>query len=144
MRLACFVACLALLVPAAQAQMYKCVDANGRVQYSDKPLPGCKGGPVDIQPIPPLSGQVASPPPPSSNAQQDADFKRRQMERERQETFEKSAQAERCQRVRQEIAWLSAGTRLSRITDSGERVYMDDATREARLSQLQQQVRGCP
>ena len=144
MRLACLVACLALLVPAAQAQMYKCVDANGRVQYSDKPQPGCKGGQVDIQPIPPLSGQVASPPAPSSTAQQDADFKRRQMERERQDSFEKSAQAERCQRVRQEIAWLSAGTRVSRITDSGERIYMDDAARDARLSQLRQQVRGCP
>jgi uncharacterized protein DUF4124 len=144
MRLACLVACLALLVPAAQAQMYKCVDARGRVQYSDKPQPGCSGGPVDIQPIPPLSGQVAAPPPPSSTAQQDADFKRRQMERERQDAFEKSAQAERCQRVRQEIAWLSAGTRLSRINDAGERVYMDDAARESRLTQLRQAVRGCP
>jgi len=114
------------------------------VQYSDKPQPGCSGGPVDIQPIPSLSGQVAAPPPPSSNAQQDADFKRRQMERERQDAFEKSAQAERCQRVRQEIAWLSAGTRVSRINDAGERVYMDDATRESRLTQLRQAVRGCP
>ena len=144
MRLACLVACVALLVPAAQAQMYKCVDERGRVQYSDKPQPGCKGGPVDIQPIPPLSGQVATPPSPSSTAQQDADFKRRQTEHERQESQEKLAQAERCQRVRQELAWLSAGRRLAQITDSGERIYMDDATREARLSQLRQQVRGCP
>jgi hypothetical protein len=136
---------VALFALPVHAQMYKCVDANGRVQYSDKPQPGCRGGQVDIQPIPPLSGQVASPPPaPSSTAQQDADFKRRQMERERQDSFEKSAQAERCQRVRQEIAWLSAGTRVSRINDAGERVYMDDATRETRLTQLRQAVRGCP
>jgi hypothetical protein len=135
---------VALFALPVHAQMYKCVDANGRVQYSDKPQPGCRGGQVDIQPIPPLSGQVASPPAPSSTAQQDADFKRRQMERERQDSFEKSAQAERCQRVRQEIAWLSAGTRVSRINDAGERVYMDDATRETRLTQLRQAVRGCP
>ena len=143
MRPACFVACLALLVPAAQAQMYKCVDQRGVVTYSDKPSPGCKGGPVDIQPIPPISGQLAAPPK-SSSPQQDADFKRRQMERERQETLDKSAQMERCQRVHQEIAWLSGGTRVSRINDAGERVYMDDATREARLTQLRQAVRGCP
>jgi len=144
MRLACLVACLALLVPAAEAQMYKCVDARGRIQYSDKPQPGCNGGPVDIQPIPPLSGQAAAPPASSSNAQQDVEFKRRQLERERQEANEKTAQAERCQRVRQEIAWLSADRRLARITDSGEREYMDDAAREARLSELQRQARGCP
>ena len=143
MRLLAAAALLALL-PSANAQMYKCVDARGVTFYSDKPQPGCKGDKVDIQPIPSLSGQVASPPAPSSTAQQDADFKRRQMERERQDSFEKSAQAERCQRVRQEIAWLSAGTRVSRITDSGERIYMDDAARDARLSQLRQQVRGCP
>ena len=136
---------LALLLAAfpAAAQMYKCVDQRGVVQYSDKPSPGCKGGPVDIQPIPSLSGQVSAPRAPSPS-QQDADFKRRQIERERQESREKAAQLERCQRVRQEIAWLSAGTRVSRINDAGERVYMDDATRDARLTQLRQAVRGCP
>lgn len=133
-----------LVALPVQAQMYKCVDARGRVQYSDKPQPGCQGGAVEIQPIPPLSGQVAAPPASSSTAQQDAEFKRRQMERERQEAHEKTAQAERCQRVRQELAWLSAGTRASQINDAGERVYMDDATRESRLTQLRQAVRGCP
>ena len=138
-----FAICCGLLAPAAQAQVYKCVDERGVVHYSDKPRAGCKGGPVDIQPIPPLSGQVSKPQ--SSNASQDdADFRRRQIERERQESYEKAAQMERCSRVRQEIAWLSAGTRLSKINDAGERVYMDDATRDARLTQLRQAVRGCP
>ena len=130
--------------PMAQAQMYKCVDDRGRVVYADKPLPGCKGGAVDIQPIPPLSGPATKPQSPSSNAQQDADFNRRQIERERQESLGKAAQQERCARVRQELAWLSAGTRVSRINDAGERVYMDDATRETRMAQLKQQIRGCP
>jgi len=37
-------ATLALLVFAASAhaQLYRCVDAKGKVQYSDKPLPGCR------------------------------------------------------------------------------------------------------
>ena len=65
-------------------------------------------------------------------------------ERERQESLGKAAQQERCARVRQELAWLSAGTRVSRINDAGERVYMDDATRESRMAQLKQQIRGCP
>ena len=133
---------LALVSSAAAAQMYKCVDQRGVVQYSDKPSPGCKGGPVDIQPIPSLSGHGTTPPP--SASQQDTDFKRRQIERERQESNEKAAQMERCSRVRQELAWLSASTRVSRINDAGERIYMDDAAREARLAQLKQQMRACP
>jgi Domain of unknown function (DUF4124) len=132
-----------LVALPASAQMYKCVDARGVVTYSDKPSPGCKGGPVDIQPIPPLSGQAAKPKAPNP-AQQDAEFNRRQIERERQDALGKAAQTERCARVRQELAWLSAGTRVSRINDAGERVYMDDATRDARLAQLKQQIRGCP
>jgi len=46
--------------------------------------------------------------------------------------------------VRQELAWLSASTRVARINDAGERVYMDDATRESRMAQLKQQMRDCP
>jgi len=133
----------ALLVALpATAQMYKCVDARGVVQYSDKPSAGCKGGPVDIQPIPSLSGHGTTPPPTAS--QQDTDFRRRQIERERLEASEKAALAQRCARVRQELDWLSASTRVSRINDAGERVYMDDATRESRLAQLKQQIRDCP
>ena len=45
-------AALALLLPRAapaHAQMYKCVDARGVTQYSDKPCPDGKGREVDIQ-----------------------------------------------------------------------------------------------
>ena len=144
MRILSLVMLLGLFAPAAQAQMYKCVDQHGRVVYADKPQPGCKGGAVNIQSSPSISGEgVASPSVPKA-AEQDADFKRRQIERERQEGLEKSAQQERCQRVRQEIAWLSAGTRVAKINDAGERVFMDDQTREQRLAMLRQASRGCP
>lgn len=46
---------LALLLtapPAAFAQLYKCVDARGKTQYSDKPLPGCKAAAVRGEPRP--------------------------------------------------------------------------------------------
>jgi hypothetical protein len=133
---------LALVSSAACAQMYKCIDPRGVVTYSDKPSPGCKGGPVDIQPIPSLSGQGTTPPP--SASQQDTDFRRRQIERERLEATQKAALAQRCARVRQELAWLSAASRVSRINDAGERVYLDDSARESRLADLRQQARDCP
>jgi hypothetical protein len=67
-------------VTTAHAQMYKCVDERGVTHYSDKPRPGCNGGKVHIQAIPPVSGQTT--PRASDLAGQDADFKRRQIERE--------------------------------------------------------------
>jgi hypothetical protein len=137
-----------LLAHAAQAQMYKCVDERGRMTYSDKPQPGCKGGPVNLQPIPSISGQPApaasAAPAAASTAQQDAEFRRRQGEREQREAVEKQARDEHCTKVRQELSWLSVTTRMVTITDSGERVFMDDATREKRLAELRQQARGCP
>ena len=33
---------LLMLAASAQAQMYRCVDAKGKVQYSDKPIAGCQ------------------------------------------------------------------------------------------------------
>lgn len=122
--------------------MYKCVDERGVTSYSDKPRPDCKGGMVNIQPIPPVSGKTS--PPVSSVAGQDADFKRRQMEREQAEAQEKSALAERCSRLRREQHILASGVALFGLNERGERVYLEDASRDARLAQLKDEMRGCP
>jgi len=134
--------CALFLAFPAYAQMYKCVDERGVTHYSDKPQPGCKGGKVDIQPIPPVSGKVA--PRPADVPRQDADFKRRQNERERAEAADKAALEQRCARLRHEHAWLSSGTRIGKITHQGERIYMDDASRDTRLLQVKEELRGCP
>jgi hypothetical protein len=39
---------------------------------------------------------------------------------------------------------LASGVRLSKVTNEGERVYLDDATRDARLAKLKEELRGCP
>jgi hypothetical protein len=134
-----------LLVAAfpAAAQMYKCVDERGVTHYSDKPRPGCKGGPVDIQAIPSVSGQGTQSRP-ANLPQQDADFKRRQIEREQTEAKAKAALDQRCARLRQEHAVLASGMRIGRLNDKGERVYMEDATRDARLGKVKEELRGCP
>lgn len=134
---------LVLLVALpASAQMYKCVDERGVTHYSDKPRPGCKGGPVDIRPIPSISGKAVSRPP--DVAGQDAQFKRRQIEREQAETRDKVAAEQHCRQLRVEQSWLASGGRISRTDAKGNRVYMDDATRDARLAQLKEELRTCP
>jgi Domain of unknown function (DUF4124) len=133
-----------LLVPlGAQAQMYKCVDEHGRTDYRDQPAAGCKA--VDIRPGAPLSG--AAPGQPESFAVQDAELKRRQFEREAaaaKEASEREALERRCAALRREQTVLASGTRISNVNAAGERVYMEDATRERRLAALAQELRSCP
>lgn len=133
---------LAASLPAtAYAQMYKCVDESGATHYSDKPRPGCKGGKVDIQASPPLSGKANAPR--ANLPQQDADFRRRQSELERAQALDKAALGERCARLRHEHAWLTSGGRISENTAQG-RVYVDDASRDTRLMQVKEGLRTCP
>jgi Domain of unknown function (DUF4124) len=133
-----------LLVPlGAQAQMYKCVDEHGRTDYRDQPAAGCKA--VEIRPSPPLSG--AAPGRPESFAVQDAELKRRQFEREAaaaKEASEREALERRCAALRREQTVLASGARISNVNAAGERVYMDDATRERRLAAVAQELRSCP
>lgn len=132
----------ALLLPAwVHAQMYKCVDERGVTTYSDKPRPGCKGGAVDIRPSPPLSGQVQ--PRSEDLSREDADFKRRQLDRERAAAKEQAAVDKRCRALRQEHARLSSGRRLSQVNAEGERVYLPDHVRNQRLDQVSAALRAC-
>jgi hypothetical protein len=133
-----------LLVPlGAQAQMYKCVDEHGKTNYSDQPAAGCKT--VDIRPSPPLSGEVK--PPKEDFAVQDAELKRRQLEREAAAAKEASEHAvleRRCTALRREQMVLASGVRISSLDAQGDRVYMDDASRDRRLAELAQELRSCP
>lgn len=136
---------LASALPA-HAQMYKCVDARGVTHYTDKPLPGCKGRPVNIQGQPPLSGQVAPPSKPDP-AREDAEFKGRQIERENTEASSKAAQAastQRCVMLRREHSLLSNAGRVTRVNEKGEREFVEDAAREARIAKLREELRACP
>jgi len=134
-----------LLVAAlpAQAQMYKCVDEHGKTSYSDQPAAGCKA--ADIRPSPPLSGSVQGSP--ENFAVQDAELKRRQLEREAAAAKEASEHAvleRRCAALRREQMVLASGVRISSLDAQGDRVYMDDASRDRRLAVLAQELRSCP
>jgi hypothetical protein len=131
----------------AWAQMYKCVDERGVTHYSDNPGAGCKGVKVNIQASPPLGDAPSrgdGVPIRRGAMEQDAEFKRRQAERERAEQEQKAALDERCGGLREEYARLASGIRLGSINSQGERVYLDDASRDARLAQVKGELRGCP
>ena len=137
-------ALLLLLLAAvpAWAQTYKCVDERGVTHYTDKPRPGCSSKPVDIRPIPPVSGKES--PGSSSLAGEDAEFRRRQIQREEAEAREKAALQQRCARLRREQSWLSHGGRITQSDAEGRRAFVDDGARDARLAQVNEQLRVCP
>ena len=141
MKLAALVLLLAAL--PAQAQMYKCVDEHGNTRYSDQPATGCKE--IDIRPSPPLSGALQNRD--QSMAVQDAELKRRQLEREAEaakEAADRDAVERRCSGLRREQTVLTSGVRISNVNATGDLVYMDDTTRERRLAELARELRNCP
>jgi len=118
-----------LLALPAGAQMHKCVDERGVTLYTDKLPPGCKGGEVDIQPIPPVSGKVT--PYKEDLKAAERDFKRRQVQREREEAAAARRAAELQKRCARQKVQLERATSARR---------MDDRLREARLRQLNEEV----
>ena len=135
---------IAFLPGLAQAQMYKCVDAAGKASYADQPGSGCKQ--VDIHGSPPISGKLEAHP--LDRAGAEADFKRRQIERAKADEADqraRDAEKRRCAAVRGELERLNNGRKLiEKTTEAGERIYMDDQTREQKIAQANAGLRACP
>jgi len=133
-------ALLALAAFDAGAQMYKCADARGVVQYTDKPGAGCRE--VAIRASPPISGALQAPA--DDLARQDAEFRKRQLDRETSVTQQREAQTQRCVQLRREQGILATSRRIVRMNDNGEPTFVDDAAREQRLAEIQRELARCP
>ncbi len=143
---------------SAQAQgQWKWRDANGKVQYSDRPPPqgtpekdilarplGARK-PLQIvpfgvkasEPSASIPGDAAS----AAAAKREADAKVRAAKEgeARMKAVEKrnaEIRAENCANAKQQLATLESGARLSKVTESGERVLLDDAARAAEIQQM--------
>ncbi len=122
-------ACL-LGAATAHAQMHKCVDERGVTQYADKPRPGCKGGEVDIQPIPPVWGKVM-PYKEDLKADERA-FQQRRIQREREFEAQRRKLADlmrRCEILNAELQNVSSWRRVS-----------DSVAHDARLTALNKEI----
>lgn len=132
--------CLAL---PASAQMYKWVDENGKVQYSDKP-PSSNVKTEKLRDSGPPPGATtasdaksgatnsAAKAGPKTAAEQEQAFRKRQLDaaKSRDEESQKQAEArekaENCKRAKAALASLQIGGRQMRINEKGERVFLDD------------------
>jgi hypothetical protein len=138
----------------ASAQLYRWVDKDGRVRYGDTPPPGVKAAtlkpsPGAGAPAAPAETEAAAkdaPKGPLTPAEQDADFRKRQLDaqraREQDERASRDAQAKQdnCARAQESLAGLESGQRIARTNASGERYYIDDDQRAAEIAKARQSV----
>jgi|ERR1017187_6181799 hypothetical protein len=147
---------LCVAVPAS-AQMYKWVDSDGKVQYSDKPPPSNikteKLRAPPPAPSPPAASEAkggaqkdATKAGPKTAAEQEQAFRKRQLDaaKAQEEDAKKQAQAsdkaENCRRAKAALANLQIGGRQMRVDDKGERVYLDDQQIAQETAKAQQEA----
>lgn len=127
-------AVLSVTAGSSSAQVYKCANERGAVQYSDKPCAGdAKGGPVEIRAQPPLSGKLA--PYKEDLKRAERELQQREKQRAREEESQARARAaadRRCDELRERLARAEATRRPANAE-----------AHEANLKRLNQQVEKC-
>lgn len=128
----------AIALPATAA-LYKWIDANGRVVYSDQPPNANVKVETVNAPVAPSNPNAAK-----ELAQKDAELKKRQSEKAEaaakadKERSARSKRAEECARVVSSLQQLSWGqVIIYRANEKGEQVPMDEAARQKERARLE-------
>lgn len=136
-----------LAASSVHAQVYKCIDAAGRIVYAQNPCPAnTKSGTIsrhlDAAPAAAASapsekagsgGDAAKAATPKTPVDQEQAFRKRTQDRDKaeKEAEQKLADARRkednCRAAREQLATFEFGGRITHINAQGERVYLDDA-----------------
>jgi hypothetical protein len=122
---------------SAAAQVYKWVDASGKVQYGDRP-PADRNGSERLSVKPPTETQAVSS---ADWEQKDREFRKRRIEKQMQDEKEQSSVSSQqlCLNARYKLQMLD-GKVVYRVNDKGERVYMEDAERNGIERKAQQDI----
>jgi hypothetical protein len=131
---------LSLVYLPAVAEIYKCTDSSGAVQYGDKP---CTGNSTIITPAaaPDVDAHVAE-------RRQRADKLLRAYDEEHAEEQRTQAEAEaalqmrrqKCTRARDWLARVTMASTLYRVAEDGSHVNLDDAEHAAALAKAEADV----
>jgi Domain of unknown function (DUF4124) len=139
-------ALLALVTPAHAQQLYKWVDSNGRVQYSDRKPPDGGKQVQEVHGAVSSIGSQGGGAGGKSPAELDKDFQKRHQEqaeaqqKQQQAGAEQKQRSESCDAARRNLAALQSGVRIQRYNENGEISYLDDAGRPQEIARSQQLV----
>lgn len=140
----CLAVLLCLLITSiAQAGTYRWVDENGQTHFGDRPPADAASDEVNVNPAPAGSDAAVR-----ERQQRMNDFLE-QSEKERAERNEAKAQEEamaakqeaRCEALQGRLKYLKSVSRLYRVNNEGERVFVDDEENERLRREFQARVR---
>lgn len=139
----------ALIAPLTHAQVYKWVDKDGKVQYSDQP-PAPNQTTSAPQRLTSTTSSSAATPAASGEkpAAEKAPDKNKEFEKRRIDATEKAKKEEdaaklalqkqeRCDEAKGNVKSLESGIRISRTDANGERTFLDDDQRAKELERTQ-------
>jgi hypothetical protein len=149
-----------LAAAAAQAQVYKCLDADGRTVYRQDPCPpSMKRESMSKGMVTPALAPAAEPAPadkaakgdaaksgPKTAADQEQAFRKRQQDAAKaakdaeQKEAEAAAKDANCRNARARLAQYEIGGRITQIDDKGERYYLEDSQIESAKAQARADV----
>ena len=142
-----FIALAILLATATvAAQVYKWVDKDGKVQYTDTPPPASatKSEARKIETAPPVAAKADAPAKSLLDRAKDFD-KRKADDAEKTKKMEAEQQnaaisAANCREANIAVKSLETGRPIARTTESGAREILDDEARQAELTKARKAV----
>jgi len=133
--------CFAIM---AQAQVYKWVDDDGQVHFSQFP-------PEDDKPVESVDIRVGSSMPADAAKQKLENIRQKLLESSmdrnlsEEERLQQQAQAEdaakRCQQARDQLATLQENGRVYQTDEQGERQWLDEKKRQDLINETRQRVK---
>lgn len=124
--------CLLATPVAALAGTYRWVDENGQTHFGDRPPAGAVSDEVKVTPAPVDEDAAARARKARVNEfleQSEKERAERNEAKARQEAAAEERQA-RCERLRGRLKYLKSVSKIYRINNDGERVYVDDEENE--------------
>ncbi len=134
---------LAALVAPAQAELYKWVDSQGKVHYSDRPPPNAAQKAATMKAPPPAPAAAASPAPQKTIKEQELEYRQRKAEEaEAAAKAQKEAdvRAQNCRNARGNLNTYTEGGRVVRFNAQGEREYVSDEERAREIERWKSEV----
>lgn len=142
---------MSLAVTAAQADVYRSVDAQGHVQYSDTPTPGAEL--VHVQRTSASPGSSSTPA--SGNAsggsgsqslaragEQTQETLNKQAAQRSVQQDEEQTRAEQCAKAKADYDQAIQARRIYKTGANGEREYLSDAEAETQRVNLRMQMQN--
>ena len=134
--------CLACASLQSPAQVYKWIDKDGKVQYSDTPPPAGTGAsvPQKLDSSTSNSSGVGGSAKDQSWQDKARDYNKRRIEAAEKQTGDielARKNDERCNNARRDLRQLQEVRRVYTSDDKGERHYMDDDQRQGEIARAQ-------